>query len=579
MRAWRHGLGWVLLLCLLLIPAWAQVAPPRDLADGWEYRWGDSPRLPDGSPAWTRQAEDDAWQPIAFPSNPPDRQGRHHAWFRITLPEGNWRDPVLYIYSIDLLAEFYLDGDLLYRHGSLDEAGTGRFVGWPWHMIPLPREALGRELQVRVYSDYLDIGLWGEVKLMERADLFGYLLRHSASALIVSGLCLLLALLAGAFALIRSDRRSFAAIALFGLAAGGMILAESQASQLLLDTPLLWDFLAAAGYFTLPIAMGLLLEHWLAETRPRLIRRLWQAHLGYLILALGASGQGWVDLAITFPIFDALLLASLVTLMGATLPHWRRLARRQQAILATCALFGLLLLADMAVAHGVLPWGRVPVAAGALAFVLAIVAICLLDYARTQRDLERLNRYLENEVAERTRQLQALVARLETDSRTDPLTGLANRRHFEERLEEEASRARRHGTPLALVMIDIDHFKAVNDRHGHEAGDRVLEGVADGLRQHFRDGDLVCRLGGEEFVLLLPHADAEGARARLEGLMTALPGRVYWHQGQLLGPISVSCGIAAYPSHTQDPMALVGLADQALYAAKQGGRARAEIYG
>ncbi|WP_232340892.1 GGDEF domain-containing protein [Bisbaumannia pacifica] len=128
-------------------------------------------------------------------------------------------------------------------------------------------------------------------------------------------------------------------------------------------------------------------------------------------------------------------------------------------------------------------------------------------------------------------------------------------------------------------MIDIDHFKAINDRHGHEAGDRVLQGLADGLHQHFRDADLVCRLGGEEFVVLLPHADAEGARARLEELMTALAGRVYWHQRQLLGPITVSCGIAAYPSHTADPRALVGLADRALYAAKQGGRARAEIYG
>ncbi|MFG6177224.1 diguanylate cyclase [Halomonas sp. THAF12] len=567
-----------MLLIVLSLLATTVLASSLELESGWEYRWGDSPRLTDGTPAWLQPGDDEAWQPIDFPSNPPHRAGRHHAWFRVTLPAGDWRDPVLYVYSIDLIAEVYLSGERIYRHGAFDDAGEGRFAGWPWHMIPLPKGAAGQHLYFRIYSDYTDIGLWGEIKLMERADLLGYILKHSASALVVSPLCLLLALLAGIFAVIQANRRSFAAIALFGLAAGTMILAESQASQLLLNAPLMWDFLAAGGYFTLPIALGLLLEHWFADTRPRLIRSIWQAHLAYLIAALGAAGLGWVDLAITFPVFDALLVVSLVLLMATITPRLHRLGARQRAILATFALFGALLLADMAVAHGLLPWSRVPVSAGALAFALAIVVISLLDYAHTQRDLKRLNQRLEAEVTARTQQLQTLVERLETYSYTDPLTGLHNRRYFDELLQHEARQAQREDTPLALAMIDIDHFKRVNDRHGHEAGDRVLAGVATILNDHFRDADVVCRLGGEEFVVLLPGADADAARTRLETLMTQLAGRVYWHGERMLGPVTISCGIAVYPTHASSPMALAELADRALYAAKQAGRARVAVY-
>ncbi|HET8790514.1 MAG TPA: GGDEF domain-containing protein, partial [Modicisalibacter sp.] len=434
-------------------------AAPRDLGSGWEYRWGDSPFLADDTPAWTLPGNDDAWQSIGFPSNPPHREGREHVWFRVTLPAGEWRDPVVYIYSIDLIAEAYLGGERIYRYGAFDANGEGRFAGWPWHMITLPQDTAGQRLYLRVYSDYTDIGLWGEIKLMERAELFGYILRHSVAALVVGPLCLLLALLAGSFAVIQTERRSFAAIALFGLAAGTMILAESQASQLLLDAPLLWDYLTAGGYFTIPIALGLLLEHWFADTRPQLIRRIWQGHLGYLIAALGSAGLGWIDLVATFPVFDALLVASLVLLLLAIAPKLRRLNRHQQAILATFAVFGVLLLVDMAVAHGLLPWRRVPVSVGALAFALAIMAISLLDYNHTQRELKRLNQHLETEVAARTYQLQSLVERLETYSYTDPLTGLHNRRYFDELLRYEAHQAQRLGASLALAMIDIDHFK------------------------------------------------------------------------------------------------------------------------
>ncbi|TFH86839.1 GGDEF domain-containing protein [Billgrantia azerbaijanica] len=167
-----------------------------------------------------------------------------------------------------------------------------------------------------------------------------------------------------------------------------------------------------------------------------------------------------------------------------------------------------------------------------------------------------------------------MVRKLEGFSYEDPLTGLKNRRHFDELLQHEATRAKRNGTPLSLVMIDLDHFKQINDHHGHEAGDTVLMGVAELLQRHFRDADVVCRLGGEEFVAILPGATTEQAEARAEALVGAVRQLTLSHGETALGAVTLSCGVATYPCHTREPQALLGLADKALYHAKHHGRDR-----
>jgi diguanylate cyclase (GGDEF)-like protein len=567
---------------LLLVSTTASAAPDtpaRDLEAGWEYRWGDSPLDERGRPMWLREgSEDPEWKPIAFPSNPPGRNGEEHVWFRITLPELEYRDPVLYIYSIDLIAQVFLEEAQIYQYGHFDEAGRGRFEGWPWHMIPLPDAFAGKTLHFRVFSDYTDIGLWGEVKLMERLDLLRMVLERSAVDLGVSAFSLLLAVLAGIFAMVQGQRRSFLAIGLFSLASGTMVLAESQVSQLLLEAPLLWDYLAASSYFTLPVAMGLLLEHWFPERHRMLLRRLWQVHLGYLVVAIDLSLAGVIALSSTFPPFDALLLFTLVVMFATIAMHLEALDREQKLIITSFGLFAILLLADMAVAHGLLPWTRVPVSIGALAFSLAIVILSLAHYRQTQSELRRLNRSLERQVEERTQELRALIKTLEDYSYEDPLTGLKNRRFFDELMEHETAMAARHGTPLTIAMIDIDHFKRFNDLEGHEAGDAVLTGMGRLLSHHFRNADVVCRMGGEEFVVVMPGATDTVAQKRLAELMEILSRTRFRHQDRDLGTLSISCGIASFPRHANEPLALIGLADKALYTAKHRGRARIETY-
>ena len=159
----------------------------------------------------------------------------------------------------------------------------------------------------------------------------------------------------------------------------------------------------------------------------------------------------------------------------------------------------------------------------------------------------------------------------------DGLTGVANRRHFDENLQDEWRRCRRGGAPLALVMIDIDHFKRYNDYYGHQTGDACLQAVAATLQRGFyRSHDLVARYGGEEFVCLLPECDLAGARKKAEELRQAVEAQGIPHEvSPTARMVTISLGIAAtVPDSAGNPEQLLAAADAALYTAKSGGRNR-----
>lgn len=160
----------------------------------------------------------------------------------------------------------------------------------------------------------------------------------------------------------------------------------------------------------------------------------------------------------------------------------------------------------------------------------------------------------------------------------DPLTGLFNRRYMEEALTIEIARARRSGVPLSAVMCDVDHFKRFNDEFGHDAGDVVLQAVATEMRSRFRDGDIVCRYGGEEFAVIAPGTTAQALAARVEEVRNGITQIVLRHGGRALGSTSMSFGIATWDeAMTGDGAALLQVADAALYRAKREGRNRTVV--
>lgn len=727
-------------------------AAPHPVTEGWEYRWGDLPFKDSGEPDWSIAQQPGQWQAIDFPSNPPGRDGRDQVWYRVTLPAGDWQNPVLYILSVDLIVQVWLNGEKIYQYGTFDKDGRGEFEGWPWHEIVLPEGYENTPLYFRVFSDYTDIGLWGEISVMDHSELVLYVLKNSLEALFVAGFTLLVALLALMLSLLQGGRKTFSSIALFALASSVMLLAESQASLLVVPAPLLWDYLAAGSYYLLPVALWLMFEQWLADQPLRAISWIWQLHLVYAVGAISLALAGVVGLSSTFPPFDALFLLSLFLMTLITVPHIRSMTREQQVLVLASGVFSALLVADMAVAHGFLPWGQVPVSHGLLVFTLAVVVISLRYYAMTQRALHELTVTLEQQVAERTAKAETLlqreqaraalltfeneksgvfaevIAELQTcvsldqafqllteamprlcnpikgmiyrrtdsggyvrlaqwgydvappklepelatldrfpapvrqlastveeaeaacktcqgwvcfsinvefmsheatpesvllleansinDSGTtkdgaarlissiklvaerigvtlsgislredlqrfsyeDALTGIKNRRYFDQLFEHEASVALRKKSPLSLLLLDIDYFKRFNDAHGHEAGDVALQTLASLLESRFRGSDVVCRYGGEEFVVILPASDLAGARECAEQLREAVRNEPVVYEGQNLGCLTISVGVASWPGSTDKPRKLLRLADEMLYRAKTGGRDSVEVF-
>ncbi|HKX41377.1 MAG TPA: GGDEF domain-containing protein [Burkholderiaceae bacterium] len=162
-----------------------------------------------------------------------------------------------------------------------------------------------------------------------------------------------------------------------------------------------------------------------------------------------------------------------------------------------------------------------------------------------------------------------LVAQLQHLSERDALTGLLNRRALAPLLQREVGRLRRYGETYSLLMIDVDHFKNINDQHGHAAGDAALRKLADVLRGAAREVDHVARLGGEEFCILLPHADLDGAMHLAERVHVAVCDTAW---DEFDRPVTISVGVAVAQSPDEPPQAVLARADQALYRAKQAGR-------
>ena len=242
-----------------------------------------------------------------------------------------------------------------------------------------------------------------------------------------------------------------------------------------------------------------------------------------------------------------------------------------------------------ATAHGQYPFGVMPRAEATMraqefiltTSLLTLGLAVLLGQLRARQDelreanerLDQLNRGLESRVAERTAQLHESNRRLEQLAMTDALTGLLNRRAFFAAAHGALESALRHGRPLAAVMIDVDHFKSINDVYGHAAGDSVLRHVAATLSAMVRGEDCLARYGGEEFVLLAPETDLDSAFAlacRMGEALRNSPAPI----GDGMIKVTASFGVSALGGAGDDLDRLIGRADAALYAGKSAGRDR-----
>lgn len=307
--------------------------------------------------------------------------------------------------------------------------------------------------------------------------------------------------------------------------------------------------------------------------------RLRSMLIGYAVLAsaliwsVGNSRMVTAALYVPVMVFGVGLLPAML--------RWSLHSRSGSHVLVSLA-FAILLVAS------VLDWLRL---SGQSAFVgvylvaYSINAVTLFfggllvwRLARSLNTTRQLASLLDHQVAVRTADLEQANRKLAEMAITDSLTGIANRRHFDERLSAHWSRARRLGQPLGLLLLDVDHFKQYNDHFGHPAGDDCLRRVAKVLQRHARGSDAIAaRYGGEEFAFV-SIASAEHARQLAEAIRRAIEAQSIEHPSSPFGRVTISIGVATMLA--ADPASageLLARADQALYRAKNGGRNRVEI--
>ena len=193
---------------------------------------------------------------------------------------------------------------------------------------------------------------------------------------------------------------------------------------------------------------------------------------------------------------------------------------------------------------------------------------------RQKSTLEEANAALHSQIDK----IHDLQEKLREQANRDSLTGLFNRRYLEGTLERELARGRREAAPLTMLLLDIDHFKLVNDTYGHQAGDEVLRAFGALLAEHARTEDIVCRYGGEEFLMVMPKMSVVIARERAAALLKLVQNQTVSF-GELRIRITTSIGIAAIPEHSDTAEGLIRCADEALYLAKRNGRNRVVAFG
>jgi diguanylate cyclase (GGDEF)-like protein len=229
--------------------------------------------------------------------------------------------------------------------------------------------------------------------------------------------------------------------------------------------------------------------------------------------------------------------------------------------------------ADMACAHARTTQAFVPSHCEPMLAAGEVLGLLYIEGTLDPEDHFRLGMLAENVALALVN--ENLRDRLRQQSIRDPLTNLFNRRYMEEAFALEVSRSQRGGTNLSVIMADVDYFKRFNDAFGHEAGDVLLREVAKLINTAFRGGDIVCRYGGEEFIVIAPGADAMLAARRSEALRVAVEQLVVEYQGKPLGQVTMSFGVACSDGERLD--SLIGAADRALFSAKRGGRNRIQV--
>jgi len=355
-----------------------------------------------------------------------------------------------------------------------------------------------------------------------------------------------------------------------------------------------WQRQQFAAIAVLTPLLAWFVTDFVGRPSPRSLRVLWVAAVGFAGVALfspdhplvldpsNVAEQGYALGAwtVSFPeappgiLLEVQMVGSLLTFLVclSLLVRFQLRARRDAGPMLVAFSFFFVACVNDALVAATPHRGPYLLEYGFAGVLFAVSWVAVSRHLALQARLEENNARLEERVRERTEALVEANRQLADAASHDFLTGLFNHRAFQDHLHELAGQARRYGTPFCLMLLDIDHFKEVNDTYGHPAGDAVLKAIAAALEESLRDVDIVCRHGGEEFAVLLPHTRrAGGTRVGLRLLDAVRTTDVEWNGITLR--VTMSCGVSGWSASTPlEASALVLAADAALYEAKESGR-------
>lgn len=487
------------------------------ITSGWSYYWGDLPRDESG---W--QYDQAQWTETSTPGDIPGRSNEKIVWLKIDLPYQGWRDPYLFINSIDLTVQAFHNNQQIYQFGKIDAQGNSQFEGWPWHIIRLPNNYQSHSLYLRIYSDYPYIGLSGEVAIGDRFDLLNEVYHRGFTGLSFTLIVLLVGIISAIMGLIKKDNWAAICTGLLSFDLALMMFAENTLSQVLWFNPLCWRYVAAFCYFLVPGFLAGIVLAWCKEKPSKVALGVLVATALFVIGVASLSAFTDFNFINAYPYFDALFIILVLALVTGCFKQFK-----QMGVPGLLMSFGIVtlfasLLLDMLSSHGIIDWIGRSGQWGLVTFTLTSLTIYLVQDWKQQIALTKLTEHLETEVDTRTRELQSNKKQLEQLAREDFLTTLLNRRAFSELAMLEISNAIRFNRPLSLLLFDIDHFKDINDQYGHNVGDLVLKGIASTTKDTCRESELICRYGGEEFVILLHATDSEYAQVLAGRLRDAI---------------------------------------------------------
>jgi len=569
----------LLLSLIIVMPSLADSIQEKTtkqvLTGNWFYHWGDLPKNPTTG-QW--QYKQEKWEPIEFPADIPGQQDEKIVWIKIDLPSGSWRDPYLFVSSVDLTMEVFQKNQEIYHFGDIDEQGNSQFEGWPWHVFQLPNDYDQHTLYFRVFSDYPYIGLSGEVAIGNRFSLLNNVYQRGLTGLSFILVVLLVGIISTVMGTIKKDRFVAISTGLLSFDLALMMFSENELSQVVLFEPLLWRYIAAFCYFIIPGFLAIITLAWLKEKPPLVARVVLVISIGFIAGVAFLSAFTSFNFVNAYPYFDVLFIVLVLALIAGCFNQFNKLG-----VTGRLMTFGILalfisLVLDMLSAIGLITWLGHAGQWGLILFTLASLIIYLVQDWQQQIALSELTHKLESKVLDRTAKLQENKKQLEKLSREDFLTTLLNRRAFSDLALTEISNAIRHKRPISLVLFDLDHFKDVNDKYGHATGDLVLKAVASTTKDTCREGELICRYGGEEFVILLHATEPEYAQLLVQRLCTAIKEIEVIANSRTI-KITASFGliclkdVAKYHENTELVLEqLLAKADRMMYEVKISGR-------